>query len=112
MGNDIAEIPARIGWFFGSGPRASASAAILLVADLFHPVDVLAIEPFLNRDMAHGRVRPRAVPGGLKRGSTRTAPVNQSAEPLPDGSAPLRLISMMELLWVDGKTSIPAFRQR
>src|SRR5579859_1022789 len=31
--------------------------AVLLVADLFHPVDNLAVEPFLNRDVRHGSGR-------------------------------------------------------
>jgi hypothetical protein len=30
------------------------SALVLVVADLFHPIDVLAAELFLNGDMAHG----------------------------------------------------------
>src|SRR5512135_1989790 len=30
------------------------SAVVLFVADLFHPIDGLAIEPFLNGDMRHG----------------------------------------------------------
>src|SRR5579863_780412 len=40
----------------------SVSAAVLLVADLLHPIDILAVELFLNRDMAHGRGHARAVP--------------------------------------------------
>src|SRR4030088_1259178 len=32
-----------------------SSRAVLLVADLFHPVDDLAVEMFLNGSMGHGR---------------------------------------------------------
>ena len=39
-----------------------ASAPILLVADLFHPVDDLAVQRFLNGDMRHCRRRRGAVP--------------------------------------------------
>ena len=48
---------------FGNSCRVSASALrarppsdpVLFVADLFHPVDDLAVERFLNGDMRHGR---------------------------------------------------------
>ena len=40
----------------------------------------------------------RAGSGGLNSGSMRTVPVNYSAGPLPDGCAPLRLISIVGLL--------------
>ena len=40
---------------------------VLFVADLFHPVDHLAIERFLNGDMRHGRGRRGAVPVFLAR---------------------------------------------
>ena len=36
--------------------------AILLVADLLHPVDHLAVELFLNGDVGHGRGRRGAMP--------------------------------------------------
>src|SRR5258705_3473535 len=42
--------------------RVPRSAAVLLVADLFHPVDVLAVERFRNSDMRHRGGRCRAVP--------------------------------------------------
>src|SRR5258705_5813022 len=42
--------------------RVPRSAAVLLVADLFHPVDVLAVERFRNSDMRHRGRRCRAVP--------------------------------------------------
>src|SRR5216684_7620907 len=42
--------------------RVLRSAAVLLVADLFHPVDVLAVERFRNSDMRHRGRRCRAVP--------------------------------------------------
>src|SRR5271156_5589234 len=38
------------------------SPAVLLVANLLHPIDVLAVELFLDCDMAHGRGRRSAVP--------------------------------------------------
>src|SRR6202050_4878336 len=37
----------------------------------------------------------RAGSGGLNPGSMRTTPVNQSADPLPDGCEPARLISLV-----------------
>src|SRR5690349_13421252 len=40
----------------------------------------------------------RAGADAVNSGSMRTVPVNQSAGPLPDGCAPLRLISMAALL--------------
>ncbi len=135
------------------------SPAILLVGYVFHPIDGLAVEFFLNSDMTHGGGRRSAVPmlltwrkphdiarpdlldrpparwtqprpvmtisvwpsgcvcqavrapgsnvtrapatragsGGLNSGSIRTVPVNHSAGPLPDGCAPLRLISIANL---------------
>src|SRR6266478_42987 len=45
----------------------SESAAILLVTDLFHPIDVFAVEPFGNSDMRHRGRRRRAVPVLLTR---------------------------------------------
>jgi hypothetical protein len=42
--------------------------------------------------------RTRAGAGAWKSGSTRTAPVKYSAEPLPEGCEPLRLISICFLL--------------
>src|SRR5712675_1004175 len=42
--------------------RVLRSAAVLLVADLFHPVDVFAVERFRNSDMRHRGRRCRAVP--------------------------------------------------
>ena len=38
------------------------SLAILVVADLFHPFDELAVEIFLNGDMRHGGGWRRAMP--------------------------------------------------
>src|SRR5882724_1131372 len=38
------------------------SLPVLLVADLIHPVDVLAVERFLHRDMRHAGGRRCAVP--------------------------------------------------
>src|SRR6266436_9547318 len=42
--------------------RVLRSAAVLVVADLFHPVDVLAVERFRYSDMRHCGRRCRAVP--------------------------------------------------
>src|ERR1700722_247289 len=39
---------------------AGAQAPVLLVADLLHPVDRLAVEPLLDGDVAHRRGRRRA----------------------------------------------------
>jgi hypothetical protein len=41
---------------------------ILFVADLFHPVDGLAVELFLNGDVRHGRGRRSTMPMLLARG--------------------------------------------
>jgi hypothetical protein len=38
------------------------SPAILLVADLFHPIDGLSVELFLNGDMRHTRGCPGPMP--------------------------------------------------
>src|SRR6516165_1589098 len=45
-----------------SSVHVPRSSAVLLVADFLHPLDVLAVELFLDRDMAHGRGCRRAVP--------------------------------------------------
>src|SRR5215469_7667268 len=42
--------------------RRSLFCAVLLVRDLFEPLDSLAIERFLNRDVRHGNRWARAVP--------------------------------------------------
>src|SRR5262245_61357856 len=42
--------------------KRAGSGAILLVADLFHPVDVLAVVRFLNGDVRHRRARCCAMP--------------------------------------------------
>src|SRR3984885_13953027 len=47
--------------------RDGSSAPVLLVADLLHPIDRLAVEPFLDGDMAHRRGRRRPVPMLLPR---------------------------------------------
>src|SRR6266567_7411491 len=47
--------------------QRAKSLAVLFVADLFHPVDILAVEGFRNRDMRHGGRRRRAVPMLLAR---------------------------------------------
>src|SRR5689334_22288363 len=44
-----------------------SSRLILFVADLFHPVDCLAIEPFLDGEVRHRGGRRRAVPMLLAR---------------------------------------------
>src|SRR5215468_10950849 len=45
-----------------SPPRAHRLFAILLVADLLHPVDILAIEKFRDGDMRHCGGGSRAMP--------------------------------------------------
>src|SRR5690348_1913614 len=42
--------------------RALLHLAIFVVGDLFHPVDILAVECFLDRDVRHGTVWRRAMP--------------------------------------------------
>src|SRR5216684_1128297 len=42
--------------------RENRSLAVLFVADLFHPVDVLAVERFRNRNMRHAGRRCRTMP--------------------------------------------------
>src|SRR5271165_4922546 len=44
-----------------------SSLTVLLVSDLFHPIDSLTVEPFLDRDMGHCRCRRGAVPVLLTR---------------------------------------------
>src|SRR5215831_14757885 len=54
----------------GQGPKAgkgSASPAVLLVRDFFHPIDGLAVERFLNGNVRHRRGWRRAVPVLLAR---------------------------------------------
>jgi hypothetical protein len=50
-----------------SDRASSASFAVFIVADLFHPVDVLAIERFRNGDMGHRGRRSCAMPVLLAR---------------------------------------------
>jgi hypothetical protein len=47
--------------------RVCKLPAVLLVAHLFHPLDVFAVEEFLNRDVRHARRRRRAMPVFLAR---------------------------------------------
>src|SRR5712692_155008 len=68
------------------------SGLVLFVADLFHPVDGLAVETFLNGDVRHGRGGRGAVPMLLTRREPdhvprpnfldRTAPALYPAEAL------------------------------
>ena len=53
--------------------------AVLLVADLFHPVDNLAVELFLNGDVRHGSGRRGPVSALLARGLRE---LHSSAHPL------------------------------
>src|SRR6266567_1238779 len=46
---------------------AAQSALVLLVTDLFHPVDNLPVELFLNGDVRHGRGRGSPMPVLLAR---------------------------------------------
>src|SRR5258706_8266442 len=55
-GVDVATLASGASW------KPSSSAGVLLVADLLHPLDDLAVEPLLDRDVGHGRGRSRAVP--------------------------------------------------
>src|SRR2546428_9441666 len=48
-------------------PTLRELSAVLLVADFFHPVNVLAVEELLNGDMRHGRRPCRSVPVFLTR---------------------------------------------
>ena len=61
-------------------------AAVLLIRHPFHPCDRVAVERFLNRDMAHGGCRRRAVPvllAGFERDHvTRTDVFDPSAPTL------------------------------
>src|SRR5918996_2433043 len=49
-----------------NGPRRVQTRAwlalVLFITDLFHPIDDLAVDMFLDGDMGHGRRRRRAVP--------------------------------------------------
>src|SRR5262245_3807897 len=45
-----------------SPPRAHRLFAVFLVADLFHPVDILAVKKFRNSDMRHRSGGSRAMP--------------------------------------------------
>src|SRR3954452_7324129 len=60
-----------------------ASLSVLLVGDLLHPVDVLAVEGFLNGDVAHSGGRRRAVPVL----QPRRKPHNIAGPHLLDGAA-------------------------
>src|SRR3981081_2237683 len=42
--------------------RPESSSPVLFVADLFHPIDVLAVQRFLNSDVRHRRRRRCAMP--------------------------------------------------
>src|SRR5882757_6099703 len=46
---------------------SQSSRAVLLVRDLLHPVDILAVQGFRDRDVRHGRRGCRAVPVLLAR---------------------------------------------
>src|SRR5882724_6077939 len=59
------------------------SFPVLFVADLFHPIDVLAVERFCNCDMRHRGRRCRAVPMLL----TGRKPHDVSGPDFLDGSA-------------------------
>src|SRR6266567_1663763 len=63
---------------------AAQSALVLLVTDLFHPVDNLPVELFLNGDVRHSRGRRRAVPVLLARRNPDHVPWTD----LFDGAAP------------------------
>jgi hypothetical protein len=50
------------------------SPAVLFVADLFHPVDGLPIELFLDGGVRHGRGQRSTMPMLLARGNQITSP--------------------------------------
>src|SRR5207247_6664455 len=62
----------------------AASGRVLLVADLFHPVNRFAVELFLNGDVRHGRGARGAVPMLL----TRRQPDHITRPNLLDRAAP------------------------
>jgi hypothetical protein len=45
----------------GTAPKI-ASAPVLLVTDLLHPIDRLPVKALLNRDVSHGRSRRGPMP--------------------------------------------------
>lgn len=47
---------------YANAVSKNSSLAILLVADLFHPIDNSAVQPFLNCDVRHRLSRRRAMP--------------------------------------------------
>src|SRR3954449_10968891 len=46
----------------GNKPSRRGSPAVLLLADLFHPVDILAVDSLLDGSVRHARGGRRAVP--------------------------------------------------
>ena len=67
------------------------SGLVLLVADLFHPVDNLAVEFFLNGDVGHGRggrgPMPVLLAGREPDHVTRTDFLNRAAPSLRPAAA-------------------------
>jgi len=51
----IMALPAQINQFFLRHFLAEYSRLVFFVGDLFHPIDNLAVQSFLNGDMSHGR---------------------------------------------------------
>jgi hypothetical protein len=49
-------------WLIISALRGRPSAAVLYIADLFHPIDAFAVESLRDRDMTHGGGGGRPVP--------------------------------------------------
>ena len=64
-------------------PAEILSAPVLIVADLFHPVDDFSIELLLNGNVGHGGSRGRTMPMFLSRGE----PDHVAGTNLLDGSA-------------------------
>jgi hypothetical protein len=64
-------VPDRVGsaefLYYKNNSLGALSRLVLFVADLFHPLDDLAIERFLDGDMCHGRRRRSAMPMFLVR---------------------------------------------
>jgi len=88
---------------FGYGPPMDRQEAISLIRAavdrgvmFFDTAEVYG--PFTNEELVGEALEPEARAGAFawNNGSTRTVPVNQSADPLLDGCEPLFLISILE----------------
>src|SRR5471030_3099790 len=57
-----------------SSPKTTSSEPVLGVADVLHPVDRLALQPLLDRDVSHGRRWLGSVPVFLARRKPHDVP--------------------------------------